>query len=548
MKLRKSASVLLLVGLFFVGLVVYEFSLRPWLITSESAAETGKASPETVVDPSSWGISEGEAATRRHMKEGLAAGHIDPVTGRKILYYQDPMMPGNKFETPGKSPYMDMMLVPVYSAGSTPGIANREATGITIDGRIKQNMGMRTVVVEKRRIAPEITAVGTVVWNERDQVDVQARALGYVEKLHVTATFDGVERDQPLLDLYVPDWVAVQEEFLLLRSMKGADLDRLLDAARSRMRQVGMNEQHIHRLESTGELQPRLTVSAPASGVVTSLMAREGMTVTPGSTLVKINDLTTVWAHAEVPESQIALIKPGDAVSATSPAFPNVTFTGQVQALLPNVNPETRTVTVRMELDNLDHQLFPGMFVDMHFVTEATDTTVLIPSEALIRTGKRTLVMVAEEGGQFRPTEVVIGREFGDQVQISKGLWPGERVVVSGQFLVDSEASLRGVEARLGEAVPVVAEPDSDIFHTSARIEAVGRHKLTLSHDAIPRLQWPAMTMDFELAPELRSSARVAELVVGQEIEINFRRGDGGAPQVIEIRESIKHSEHGGDQ
>src|SRR5690606_11176610 len=205
-------------------------------------------------------------ATRRHMEAGLKAGDVDPLTGRTILHYQDPMMPGKKFAVPGKSPYMDMLLVPVYRDGGAVGEAD---PGVVISARLQQNLGLRTAEVVEGTIAPRVSAVGAIAWNERDQVRVHARALGYVEKLHVRAALDRVTAGQPLLELHVPDWVAVQEEFLALRRMAGAGIDELLDAARARMGQAGMSAEQIRRVESTGQLQTRLTIPAPISGVVT---------------------------------------------------------------------------------------------------------------------------------------------------------------------------------------------------------------------------------------------------------------------------------------
>lgn len=296
-------------------------------------------------------------------------------------------------------------------------------------------------------LATEVSAVGAIAYNERDQVIVQARAQGYVEKLHVRATLDRVVKGQPLVDLYVPDWVAAQEEFLALRRMQGADLAPLIDGARSRMRQAGMDETQIRSVEISGQMQSRLTLVAPIAGVVTELAVREGMTVAPGTTLVQINGLGTVWAEAEVPESQAALLHPGDPVEAGSPALPGTVFTGRVQALLPQVNPATRTIKARVELANADGRLVPGMFVEMRFKDSSGRQSLLVPTEAIIQTGTRAVVMLAEGGGNFRPVAVEPGREADGQTEIRRGLQVGQQVVISGQFLIDSEASLRGLEA-----------------------------------------------------------------------------------------------------
>ncbi len=526
------------------GVTLYHLGMVRGMNMS-AAAPAAAASPDPApaaapVDPSTWGIPEGEAATRRHIEAGLEAGMVDPVTGRRILHYHDPMVPGKKFEAPGKSPFMDMMLVPAY-AGAEGG----DAGTITISPRIQQNIGLRTVQVTEGKLAPAVSTVGAIAWNERDQAVVQARAMGYVEKLHVRATLDRVARGQPLVELYVPDWVAEQEDFLSVRRMRGADMEALVDAARARMRQAGMDEAQIRLVESTGRVQARLTIRAPISGAVTELAAREGMTVMPGMTLARINGLATVWADAEVPESQAALLRPGVRVVAVTPALPEASFEGRVQALLPQLSAQTRTLKARMELANPQGQLVPGMFVRMAFAAQAAGKTLLVPSEAIIRTGTRSLVMVGEEGGAFRPVEVVTGLEANGQTEIRQGLQAGERVVLSGQFLIDSEASLAGIEARLGAQVGEETEGIAAATHrTGAVIEAIDGDVLTLSHPPIESLQWPAMTMDFKLAPGV---GRVG-LAPGQAVDIEFRMQEEDAPLVVAVQPAAPGAAAGGAQ
>ncbi len=391
-------------------------------------------------------IAQGEEATRRHITSGIKAGDMDPVTGKKIIYYHDPMVPGNKFDKPAKSPFMDMMLVPVYADGDSDG------SKVTVSPRIQQNLGVRTATVSEGSLSPQVSTVGSIAFNERDQAIVQVRTTGFVERLQVRAALDRVSKGQPLAELYVPDWIAAQEEFLSVRRMQGPDLAPLVDAARQRMRQAGMGEAHVALVESSGKTQPRITLVAPIGGVVTELMAREGMTVMPGATLFRINGLATVWANAEVPESQAALIRPGAKVQASSAAAPGTVLRGTVQAILPEVNAATRTLKARVELANPGNMLMPGMFVAMQFMDMRVAKALLIPTEAVIQTGKRVVVMLAEDKGSFRPVEVEIGIESAGQTEIKRGLRAGQRVVVSSQFLIDSEASLKGVEARLNDA------------------------------------------------------------------------------------------------
>lgn len=453
--------------------------------TSATAAAPTESLPQS--------IAQGEDATRRHIAAGIKAGEVDPATGKKILYYHDPMVPGNKFDKPARSPFMDMMLVPVYADSDGDG------SKVTVSPRVQQNLGVRTAEVVEGTLSPQVAAVGSVAWNERDQVIVQARATGFVERLFVRATLDRVAKGQPLAELYVPEWIAAQEEFLSVRRMQGTDLAALVDAARQRMRQVGMSEGQIVGVESSGRTQPRFTLVAPIGGVVTGLMAREGMTVMSGTTLFRINGTGTVWANAEVPESQAALVRVGTRVQARSAAAPGTAFEGRVQALLPEVNTTTRTLKARLELANPASRLVAGMFVQMQFMDTRAEKALLIPTEAVIQTGKRTVVMLAEENGRFLPVDVDIGIESDGKTEIKRGLKAGQRVVVSSQFLIDSEASLKGVEAPLNvEPAPVAA--NTAPRHTgSGKIEAISRDAMTLSHGPIPSLKWGSMTMDFKL-------------------------------------------------
>ena len=336
----------LLMGLVGAGVLaasgygLYAIGMQRGMGMATTSAPSAGATAPTNTAPSAipQSVTEGEDATRRHIEKGIKAGDIDPATGRKVLYYHDPMVPGNKFDKPAKSPFMDMMLVPVYADGD----AGSDGSKVTVSPRIQQNLGVRTAEVTEGLLSPQVSAVGNIAFNERDQAFVQARATGYIERLHVRATLDRVSKGQALAELYVPDWIAAQEEFLSVRRMQGSDLAPLVDGALQRMRQVGMSDEQISLVENSGKIQARITLTAPIGGVVVELMAREGMTVMPGATLFRINGLGSVWANAEVPESQAALIRPGAKVQANSAAAPGTNLRGTVQAILPEVNAATR--------------------------------------------------------------------------------------------------------------------------------------------------------------------------------------------------------------
>ena len=513
------------------GLFLFGMQRGMGMSTGAPAASTqAGAGGATLAAGGPPSAAEGEEATRRHVQAGLKAGDVDPANGKKILYYHDPMVPANKFDKPGKSPFMDMMMSPVYADSDS------DRGNVTVSSRIQQNLGVRIAPVVEGTLSPQVSVVGSIAFDERDQAVVQARATGYVEKLYVRATQDHVARGQRLVDLYVPDWIAAQEEFLSVRRMQGTDLAVLVDGARQRMRQVGMSEDQIRLVETTGKTQARISVVAPVSGIVVELMVRDGMTVMSGATLFRLNGLSRVWANAEVPESQSALLRPGAKVQARSAAAPGATINGTVQAILPEVNAATRTLKARVELANPGDRLVPGMFVQMQFMDTRQEKALLVPTEALIQTGKRTVVMVAEDNGRFRPVDVEVGIETGGQTEIKRGLQAGQRVVVSSQFLIDSEASLRGIEARLNAGPPspgasaAVATTSVQKNAGEATVEKVGRDALTLSHGPIPSLKWPAMTMDFKLPP-----GGVPGVRAGDKVTFEFVMGADGLPQLTAV-------------
>lgn len=444
------------------------------------------------------------------------AGDIDPATGKKVLYWHDPMVPGKKFDKPGKSPFMDMQLVPVYAG------ADADEGKITISPRVQQNLGVRTAEVTKGALSPVVEAVGSVTYNERDLAVVQARTNGYVEKLHVRAPLDPVKKGQALAELYAPEWVAAQEEYLSVRRMAGTRLEALLDGARQRMRLVGMTEEQIRLVESTGKIHPRLTVIAPISGVVAELGAREGMTVMSGAPLFRINGLSTVWVNAEVPESQAGLVRPGNPVEGRAPALPGSVFKGQVSAILPEVNPATRTLKARVELANPGGRLVPGMFATVNFTPAARKEILLVPSEAVIQTGRRSVVIVNQGDGRFAAVDVEVGMESNGQTEIRKGLEAGQKVVVSGQFLIDSEASLKGTTTRMGDMpVPEVAKAGGAVHRGEGKVTRVdpAEGRVELEHGPIPSMKWPPMKMGFAIADK----GALARLKEGDAVQFDLR-------------------------
>jgi membrane fusion protein, copper/silver efflux system len=444
-----------------------------------------------------------------------AAPSAQTSPDRKILYWYDPMVPQQRFDKPGKSPFMDMDLVPKYADEESV------AGGVTIDPRVAQNLGVRTADAVRGQVARRVEAVGSVVWNERAVFVVQARSAAFVEKLHARAPLDSVTKGQPLVELLVPDWAAAQEEYLLLRRA-GKDA-ALAEAARNRLKLLGMSEDQIDLLEKTGQAQAHITLYAPIAGVIAELGVREGMTVASGAVLFRLVDLATVWVNAEVPEAQGSWLKPGTAVEARVPSSPDQVFRGRVSAILPEVNAATRTLRARVELANPGGRLKPGMFATLAFAGSAGGEALLVPSEAIIRTGARSVVILAEGAGRFQQQEVELGFESGGRSEIRSGLSEGDKVVVSGQFLIDSEASLRATGTRM--------EGAARIYRAHGEIESVGSGGLVIRHGDVPSAGMGAMTMPFLASREVVP----AGLAPGDRVRFEFTAESGGQYRITTI-------------
>jgi Cu(I)/Ag(I) efflux system membrane fusion protein len=511
MNTNQRAVLVAIVALAATGYGMYELGVRQGTRDAAGAVAANAGDPRAV--------------------ETSPAKDVDPATGRKILYWQDPMVPGQRFDKPGKSPYMDMPLVPVYA--DAPGAA----PGVAIDPRVRQNLGVRTALVEPGALASTLEAVGSVAYNERDVAAVQARANGYLERLYVRAPLDPVRKGQALAEIYVPDWVAVQEEYLAARRIAASgagDFSALVDGARQRMRLAGMDEGQIRAVEAGARVQPRATIVAPIGGVVGELLAREGMTVMTGTPLFRLNGLSTVWVNAEVPESAAAQVRPGSTVVARAPALPGETFKGKVSAILPEVNPATRTLKARIEFANPGGRLVPGMFATVDFAPPSGRDALLVPTEAVIQTGTRSVVIVARDDGRFEPIDVEIGREQGGKTEIRKGLQGGQRVVTSGQFLIDSEASLRASGTRMGAGGERGAPADANAatkHRGEGVVESVDGNEVMISHGPIPTLRWDAMTMGFRLP----SGGLPAGIRVGDRVNFEIRAAADGTFEIASI-------------
>lgn len=462
-----------------------------------------------------YGITQGMQMSQ------VAAPAANAKSERTVLYWHDPMKPEVRFDKPGKSPFMDMDLVPVYADEA-------EEPGIKVAPGIAQSLGIRTVEAHRASLQTTIDAVGTLEQNERATEVVQSRVTGYVEQLNVRATLDPVIRGQTLAVLHAPDWTGALNEYVAL---KHSNVDpAIVQGARERLRLLQIPEDVVAQSERTGNAQSRFTLVAPISGIVAELGVRQGAMASPGMVLFRIVDLSTGWALVEVPEAQAGQIRVGASVEARAEAYPERSFRGKLSAILPEVNAATRTLRARVELANPGQVLKPGMFVRLTLSAGERREALVIPQEAVIATGKRNVVVVARESGRFEPREVELGKVVGADVEVRSGLAEGERVVASGQFLLDSEASLKGAltrldaaapaqgDARAGQAVPARAPKD---YTAEGVVERADGEELTITHGPVPALKWPAMTMGFKRGTAGRG------VKAGERIRFGFIERDG---------------------
>lgn len=467
-----------------------------------------------------------------------------PDTGRKVLYWHDPMVPGNKFDKPGKSPFMDMQLVPVYADdGGGDG-------GVKVSPALQQNLGIRFAAVRRAASTDAFEMVGTTQFDESVAEVVQSRVTGYIDRLYTRSPMQHIKRGEPVASLFVPEWIAAQEEYLTLRRSGNTELAA---ASLQRMKAMSIPDGLVTKAVRTGRAQNHLTLTSPVTGVVTELPVRDGAMVSPGMTIAKVSGLNKVWLLAEIPESLTNSVRPEMAVEATFSGDPNRKYTGKVREILPGVSTTTRTVQARLELDNRDGSLTPGMLMRVRLAAAAPVSRLLVPTEAVITTGKRSVVLVAGQNNSMLPVTVTTGRDLGDDTEILTGLTEGQKVVASGQFLIDSEASLKSVLPKLSseasqgsdKMAPAAVAPvttgraagktspmppatgaasGSTTYHGIGIVEKATDQALTLSHHPIPELKWGAMTMGFNKP----SKDAFIKIKPGDNVEFSFKEGKDG--------------------
>ncbi len=366
--------------------------------------------------------------------EGVASSE------REILYWVAPMDPNFRRDEPGKSP-MGMDLVPVYAdeAGSQVGT-------IQIEPTLVNNLGVRTAVAERSSLARRIDTVGYIGYDEDTLQHVHTRVDGWIEKLATTASGDPIRKGQLLFELYSPTLVNAQQEYL---AALNSNNEGLRNASRDRLLALGVTSNGIERLERERKASQRVRVVAETDGVIAHLGVREGMFVTPATEVMSIAQLDKVWVVAEVFERQAAWVEPGQFATVELDFLPGMTLEGAVDYVNPELDPKTRTLKVRLRFDNEGARLLPNMFARVSIAGTPVNNIVHVPREAVVRSGTSNRVVVDHGDGKFESRTVLVGIESGDRVAIRRGLNEGERVVVSAQFLIDSESNVGSALGRL---------------------------------------------------------------------------------------------------
>ncbi len=444
------------------------------------------------------------------------------ASGREILYWYDPMVPQERYPGPGRSS-MNMDLIPKY--------ADEVEGGVRVSPAMIQNLGIRVVRAQVRDIAPSVAAVGRVELDERLIAEVQTFTPGFVESLAVRAEGEPVARGSQIASVYSPELLGAQHEYVaLLRIRRSTITPGLRDAARNRLRLLGLPNAAIQRLDRGGLPQRAYPVFAPASGFVSRIGARPGAQVSPGQSIVTIAGLSRVLVIAEIPEASLGDIRAGLPVRITFAGLAGETREGRIDYLFPTLDAQARTARARITLDNPGNRLRQGMFANIEIMGTG-GMALVVPSEAVIDTGRRKVIVV-RRNGSFLPVEVTTGRDTGEWTQILAGLEPGAEVVASGQFLIDSEASLTGVTERLnrGNAAGQQGAPRAANAEGTIGSMDLQRGRVTIAHGPIPALNSPAMTMTFSL----RDPAMLRGLRRGERVSFTLVAAPQGGSFVID--------------
>jgi RND family efflux transporter MFP subunit len=510
-----------------------------------------------------WGARHAAGTTAASGMEAVpAAGTANAPKERKLRFYRNPMGLADTSPTPKKDP-MGMDYIAVYEGEEedTPANANQ----LKFSAEKIQKMGVRTEPAALRVLDKMVRASGRIEPDERRNYTIAPKFEGYVEKLLVNATGQGVAKGQVLFEAYSPELVAAQREYAIatqgVQAMSQAgpeaqkSMQQLADASLVRLRNWDVSEEQVKELAASGSSKRTLTFRSPVSGIVTEKKAVQGMRFMPGDALYQVTDLSSVWVMADVAEQDIASVKTGARATVRINAYPDKSFTAALTTIYPTLNAETRTVPVRLELANPGGLLKPGMFAQLELAVGAKGKVLTVPVSAVIDSGARQMLLVqvgdAKEG-RFEPREVKLGARSENYLEVLSGLREGERVVTSANFLIDAESNLKAAIAGFGSSAGSAAggaamasagavnsstgnaggtggaamAPAQTAAPAATGHQAQGKvvevdaktQSVTISHGAVASLKWPAMTMDFTLA----NSAQLKDLKPGAPIAFEF--------------------------
>jgi Cu(I)/Ag(I) efflux system membrane fusion protein len=459
---------------------------------------------------------------------------------QETLYWVAPMDASYRRDKPGKSP-MGMDLVPVYANESGPD----NDMVVRINPGVEQNLGVRTQAAEIRSLFRRVDATGFVGFDESLVSQINMRTEGWVERLLVETEGEQVSKGQLLFEFYSPQLVNAQKEYIQAKRRNEA---QLLKAATAKLLALGMVRSDIERLSKSGKVSNTIQVLAPRDGIVINLNAREGMFVKPATEVMSLVDLSSVWLQAEVFESQADWVARGQSVEARLNYMPGEVFSGRVDYVYPVLNPATRTLQVRLRFNNSDGRLKPNMYARVTIYGKTRPSVLSIPREALIRGPEIDRVVVALGAGRYQVREIMRGIESGNWVEIIAGLEKGDEVVTSAQFLIDSEASMRGSVLRLGAMDMDHGKSGPVSAFGSGIVDAVdleARH-LRVSHGPIDDLGWTAMTMEFDVLP----GVELEKVKAGKNIHFSIVQNEVGdyVIDTIHLVDPPGAAEEGGDE
>ncbi len=447
-----------------------------------------------------------------------------PATAKKKpLYWVAPMDPNYKRDKPGKSP-MGMDLIPFYGEDTTGSDVGPGTVKISPD--VINNLGVRTGPARLGFLKSEIQTVGYVKYDEDQMVHIHPRVNGWVDTLYIKASGDPVKKGEPLYNLYSPELVNAQEELVMALERKNP---RLIRAAEERLASLRVPATAINKLKESREVKQNITFYAPQNGVIDNLDIRQGFFVKPGTTIMSIASLEQMWVEAEVFERQVAGVAIGLPVTMTLGYLPGKEWDGVVDYIYPSLSAKTRTLKVRLRFDNSKRLLKPEMFAQVDIHLNITKKSLLVPREAVIRTGRSNRVVLALGEGRFKAINVEVGRFDEQSAEILSGLVEGEKVVTSAQFLIDSESSKTSDFKRMDHSEKAL--PGSVWVEGTINSLMAEHRMINISHKAVSAWNWPEMTMDFTVAKDVD----FASLKAGMTLQVEITKTQDGKYRITKI-------------